>query len=170
MCDFLSSYQRVICRFVVVIPLAILLCGVGVVIAQPRSIEGGLVFDEGAKRFDCGLQSAEPRLQKVSDVVRPRIRDRVDGAKLGHDGSTESDAGLRDAVSSVDSSREIGCKTSQSKADNKSTNVFGDEGRDQLLFLVVVLVPLWPLLFQIFQATAAKTNTHNVRANRRAAV
>ena len=152
--NFFSFYQRIVRRAIVVVPLALLLGWVCVVKAQPRGIERSLVVDEGAKSLNSRLESTEPPLQEGSNVVGPGIGDRINGPKLGHDSRSEGQARNSDAVAPIVFCHEKSSNAEQSNADEKGPCVVADKRKEdsQLLFLIMVIIPLLPLFVQLFES------------------
>ena len=149
--NFFSFYQRIVRRAIVVVPLALLLGWVCVVKAQPRGIERSLVVDEGAKGLNGRLESTEPSLQEGSNVVWPRIRNGVDGPKFGHDGGAEGQSRNGNAIAPIVFFHEKSRNAGQNNADEQGTCVAAEKRKEdsQLLFLVVVIIPLLPLFAQL---------------------
>ena len=99
--QFLSSYQWIKRRMVMVIPLTLLFSWVGIVEAHPSLFKAGLVSNKRSDVFDGQLQRIEASLEEGINIVWPVDGLRVDGAERTQDSHAKRGEGGNIIVSLV---------------------------------------------------------------------
>lgn len=119
-CFCLSTFCRIVSIKVMQVALYIYLASSGAAIPKPSAVEPPAIPPRNGRAENCngGLQSCEAGTEKGVDVLWPRGRVRVDGAKLGKNGGAECSAS---DCSTTSMSSSIGKPSNEASGENTAS-------------------------------------------------